>query len=415
MNVTIKPSTLSGVISAPPSKSYAHRVLISAFLSGETVTVKNVGNSKDVQATLGALASLGAKVEINENSVVISRNAAKDGVTVNCGESGSTLRFLLPVACGLGIKASFTGEGRLLQRPIKELIETLNENGAEITDLTVSGKLTAGEYRISANISSQYLTGLMLALPLLNGDSKIILVGPSVSTGYLDITLDVLKAFGIVINKTVYGYEVPGNQKYVSSNTVTIEGDYSGAAFMLSAGAMCGSVTVNGLKADSKQGDAEIVEVLKKFGADVTVTQNSITVKKAELNAINLDCENIPDLVQVISVVASIANGVTLLKNVDRLRLKESDRISAIINQLQRAGIKCVYIDGNLYVYGGKPIGAEFSGGADHRTVMSASILSICCKGESKVIGAEPVSKSYTTFFEDLRSLGGKCNVCLEG
>ena len=232
MQATINYSQLNGEIIAPPSKSYAHRILISAFLSGAKVTVKNVGNSNDVLATLNSLKSLGAEYTFDGINATIQRIETPKTTTIDCNESGSTLRFLLPVAAALGINATFTGKGRLLERPLTDLVETLNQNGAKVVGHTVNGKLTSGNYKISPSVSSQYITGLMLALPTLNGDSKIIFKGIPVSLGYLDITLDVLRDFGINIRKTDYGYFVKGNQQYKKHDTVVVEGDYSGSALL---------------------------------------------------------------------------------------------------------------------------------------------------------------------------------------
>ena len=410
MNVKITPSKIFGEITAPPSKSYAHRLLIAAYLSGERVRVKNAGNSDDVSATANALKSLGANICIDE-AITIERAEIPDKATVDCKESGSTLRFLLPVAAALGIHSAFTGQGRLLSRPISGLTGALNERGAKIDGLTVNGKLHHGEFIVPANVSSQYITGLLFALPLLSGDSSVIFDGAPVSTGYIDITLDVLNKFGIQVEKTACGYNVKGNQKYKAPRDVTVEGDYSGAAFMLALGAICGGVTVKGLNATSLQGDAEIINVLKNFGAKVTVQGDAVSVENGELNAINIDCENIPDLVQIISVVAAFGKGVTVLKNVSRLKLKESDRIAAITSQLNAAGIRCDYECDSLFIHGGLPHGGIFSGGGDHRTVMSASVLALGAKGESEVVGCEPVNKSYTEFFNDIIKLGGKVDV----
>ncbi|MBR1983238.1 MAG: 3-phosphoshikimate 1-carboxyvinyltransferase [Clostridia bacterium] len=411
MQATINGTNLIGKIDAPPSKSYAHRILISAYLSGEKVKVLNVGNSNDVLATLGALKSIGAEVFFDGVNATIMRKELPLTATVDCNESGSTLRFLFPVVSALGINATFIGKGKLLSRPIGELVKTLNSNGAKIDGYTVNGKLTSGDYKISASVSSQYVTGLMLALPMLDGDSKIIFEGVPVSLGYLDITLDVLKIFGVQIEKTDYGYYVKGNQKYKVTDTVIVEGDYSGSAFTLCSGAINGNVTVKGLNINSKQGDSEIINVLKKFGACVTVTGDEVTVKRKTLNAVDIDCENIPDLVQIMAVVGAFAKGTTILRNVERLKLKESDRINAIIDQLNKSQIKCEYKDKNLYVYGGEPKPSNFSGGKDHRTVMSATVLSLGTKGQSTVSEIEYANKSYVEFFNDVKKLGGDVNV----
>ena len=411
MNAHVQPSKICGEISAPPSKSYAHRILIAAYLTGKKVTVRNAGASKDVLATARALQSLGAEINTQGGTITVERKTIPLATTVNCDESGSTLRFLLPIAAALGVRASFTGQGRLLSRPIEDLVEALNVNGANIDGLTVKGRLRPGEYWIPANISSQYVTGLLFALPLLPGDSTIVLVGPSVSRGYVDITLDVLCRFGIRIEKTASGYYVYGNQKYKALREVSVEGDYSGAAFPLALAAICGKAQVKGLASSSLQGDAEIVHVLQMFGARVTMRNDHVSVEKSALNAITLDCENIPDLVQIISVVAAYAQGVTTLKNVNRLRMKESDRIEAVIEQLRAAGVQCQFDNGNLTIHGGKPHSATFQGGNDHRTVMSATVLALGAQGASTVVGCEPVNKSYTEFFNDIIKLGGQINV----
>ena len=411
MNARILPSTICGEIVAPPSKSYAHRMLIASYLSGERVSVRNVGNSTDVLATVGALRSLGAQIDADGEAITIERKAIPRTATIDCNESGSTLRFLLPIAAALGVTATFTGKGRLLSRPIEELIQALNANGADIEGLTVKGKLRAGEYRIAANISSQYITGLLFALPLLSNDSSIVFVGEPVSASYLDVTLDVLQQFGIEIRKTTCGYYIKGNQTYIAPQTLTVEGDYSGAAFILSLGAICGKVRVNGLNARSMQGDAAILDILKSFGATVAVNGDCVSVEKRELNAITLNCGNIPDLVQIISVVSSFAQGVTVLHNVNRLQMKESNRLQAIIGQLDAVGVKCEYVNDSLIIYGGEPKGAILSGGDDHRTAMSATVLALGAKGESEIVGVEAISKSYPEFVNDVLKLGGKINV----
>ena len=397
MDVVVKSGKLSGTIVAPPSKSVAHRALISAFLS-KNATVLGVGESGDVTATINALKSL-------EN--------AKKGTVINCKESGSSLRFLLPLACALGAPVTFTGEGRLLSRPIDELINVLNKHGADINGLTVNGKLTAGEYQIDATISSQFITGLMLALPILDGDSKIVFKGKPVSIGYQEITKAVLKDFGVVIQDTDYGYYILGNQKFNLSTPYVVEGDFSGSAFMLASGAINGKVRVENLNINTKQGDSKIVQALKSFGAKVSVEDNAVTVESDKLNGIEIDCEDIPDLAQILAVVGAFSKGKTILKNIQRLELKESNRINAIISQLNTAGIDCKYESGSLVITGASPKGNIFSGGNDHRTAMSATILALHASGESKVVGAEVVKKSYVNFFDDVKALGGDIDLLL--
>ena len=300
MNVRINPSQLSGKIKAPASKSFAHRIIISAFLSGKKCVIDGVGNSKDVLATLSALRDMGANSSLSDGVCEIERVNRKNSEKINCIESGSTLRFLIPVACALGLECEFTGQGRLLERPIKELTDVLNENGGKILGHKIAGKLKPGEYKINATISSQFISGLMFALPILDGDSKIILLGNAVSKGYLDITIEVLSKFNIEIEKTDYGYFIKGNQKYVLPSEIKVEGDFSGAAFLLSSGAIRNSITVSGLNEKSTQGDAKILDVLTKFGAKITCENDEITVTANGLKGIEYDCEDIPDLVQII-------------------------------------------------------------------------------------------------------------------
>lgn len=412
MNIEISPAALKGKITARSSKSYAHRLLIAAFLSGGETAVECDLN-KDVLATAGVLGALGADVKIGEREITLKRAALpKDAVTADCGESGSTLRFLMPLAAALGIKANFTGAKRLLERPLAPLVEVLNAHGADIKDFTVRGKLEPGKYEIDASLSSQYVTGLLFALTALKEKSEIVVRGERVSAGYIAVTLEILKEFGADITETDSGYKInSGAIKQIAR--AEAEGDWSNAAFLLAAGAIGGEVSLSGLNPLSVQGDREIISVLKNFGASVTGTDGVFAVKKAELRAVEVDMQNIPDLAQIIAVTAAFAKGRSVLKNVDRLRLKESDRIEAIINTLAAADIRAEYSEGNLFVYGGAPKGGKFCGGNDHRTVMSAAVLAANAAGGSVITGAEAAEKSYPKFFNDFNSLGGKSNVAL--
>lgn len=470
MNVKICPAEISGTINAPPSKTLAHRLMIAAALSGNKITVKNVGESKDVLATARCLKSFGADCKIeNGDFAVNSFSPVTDRiVTADCGESGSTLRFLLPVAAAFGIKADFTGSERLLSRPADKLIECLNKKGAKISGFSVRGKLNYGasengeivdctpenhlmsgkngtsvdgeiadcksrktekknditatntanisrwEYVIDASVSSQYVTGLMLALGFTDKPSRITVTGKRVSENYIEVTRGVLKSFGVKTVKQKDGYKIIPKSRKSAKNVSAqyqTEGDFSGAAFMLSLGAVCGEVTVKGLNLKSRQGDKKIVKVLKKMGATVRKADGGVTIKKNKLKAITLDCENIPDLVQVISAVAAFAKGVTVLKNVERLRVKESDRIEAILSMLEKAKVDAVFDGNSIKITGGTPQGFQMDGGNDHRTVMSAAVLGAGATGETLITGAQAVEKSYPAFFEDLIKLGENVNV----
>ena len=371
--------------------------------------IKNVGSSDDINATVSAVKSLGGIVERQGADVVIFGRNKVDSAVVDCNESGSTLRFLIPVAAALGINAKFTGRGRLLERPIEDLSQTLKSNGVTLKDHTVSGKLKSGEYSVNAVVSSQFVTGLLFALSYSEGKSRLRLCGNAVSRGYIDATLDVLKEFGADIKEDKNGFIINGGLK--QKEVCYVEGDWSGAAFPLSVGAICGEVTVKGLKYPTLQADGKIVEILKKFGASVNIGKDFVTVKSNKLSGIDVDCENCPDIAQVICSVAAFAEGKTNLYGVERLKIKESDRIAAIINTLKTCKVKAEYSDKVLTVYGGKPMGGEIDGGKDHRTVMSAVVLSSGAMGNSTVTDVEYCSKSYPNFIDDIKRIGGKVDV----
>lgn len=392
MTVKLQNSKIHGELSAIPSKSYAHRIAICNFLAG-SAPVGDCGDftSKDITATERCL------------------SAVKNGETiVDCGESGSTLRFLLPLFASLGGKYSFVGHGKLMERPNEELFGVMKEHGVttEKTDrINTSGKLTSGEYKIRGDISSQYISGLLMALPTLDGDSEITLTTPLVSASYVDITLEVLSLYGVKIKKKQNGYVILGNQTY--KGRVKPEGDWSNSAFFLVLGAINDGITMTGLNENSVQGDRAIVDIIRKAGALVEFDNNKITVKKQKLNGFSFDAENCPDLVPVASVLGACAKGVTVINNVERLKIKESDRIESTIKMLGSFGIRAESDGKSLWVYGGQPNGGIVDGYNDHRIVMSASVLASVAKGESVITGANAVEKSYPTFFNDYKSVGG--------
>ena len=410
MDIKITPSNLAGSVVAPPSKSYAHRYIIASYLSNSEGFIENVQPSKDILATLSVLKNIGLDYEFINNGVYIKRATIKNNPILDCNESGSTLRFMLPILSALDIPCEFTGSKRLLERPIDDLVDCLNENGANIDSFKVQGKLKSGTYNINGSVSSQFITGLLFALPILNGDSNIVIQGDIVSEDYINITLDVLEKFNITIKKTENGYFVKGNQKYIMPNKMLVEGDYSNSAFLLAMGVLGDGVSVLNLNKNSKQGDSKIIKILKEFGGNVKELKSGYFVSKGKLKGICLDCENTPDIVQIISVVSAYAEGKTILKNVSRLEIKESDRVQGIINNLKNSGIKAEYNNGDLTIYGGNVKGATFSGDNDHRTVMSSVVLASFASGCSKIKGVEAIQKSYPTFFEDYKLLGGKIN-----
>ena len=343
MDVKVSRSEICGVVQIPPSKSVAHRKMIGAALAGCTLDMSEGG--KDMLATSRCLKGLTpfikckSKCDNSPNDRNGEPNRKDGGIcdceivsVLNAGESGSTLRFLLPVACALGANVVFDGEGRLKDRPLSGLIDTLTAHGAVIEKietaqlpLKVSGRLKAGEFKIDGSVSSQYVTGLLFALPLLDGDSNIVVEGELVSKSYVDITLGVLAEFGISVKATETGYFVKGNQRYKVPSDLSVEGDWSSAGFMLALGTLAGEVRLKGLNKNSLQGDKTVVDLLRRAGADIVESDGDYIARKSELHAIDFDAKDCPDAVPIMETVLSFANGDSHISHVDRLRDKESD------------------------------------------------------------------------------------------
>jgi 3-phosphoshikimate 1-carboxyvinyltransferase len=380
MNVKITPSFLNGEIEAITSKSAAHRALICAFLCEKKTEIKIENTSKDIEVTIACLEAMKRKSAV-----------------INCAESGSTFRFLLPLAAVLCSNSQFVGEGRLPERPIADLLATLRENGMifsnEKLPFKVSGKLKSGEFLLPGNVSSQFVSGLLFALPLLKGESVIRLTSPLESRGYADMTVNMLRNFGIEIVEKGDCYFIKGSQKFISAEEINIEKDWSNAAFYLAANSLGADINVTGLDINSAQGDKEIVSILKRF--------------KLESN-IEIDVSEIPDLLPILAVVGAFAKGETLLYNAARLRMKESDRLSAVREMLQNFGVKVEEKADSLIIKGGVLRGGIIDSKNDHRIVMSAAIAACFCDGETIIKDAQAMEKSYPQFFEDFAKLGGK-------
>lgn len=413
-NVTIKPSRLKGSVQAPPSKSDVHRAIICAALAKGESVISPVAFSEDILATIDCIKALGAEVSVVENKVKInsSRIFENEEAEMPCRESGSTLRFFIPVAAAGGVNAVFNGKGRLPQRPLGVYTELLPNHGVEcITEgglpFEIKGRLTPGRFDVPGNISSQFITGLLFALPLLEGDSIIHLTSPLQSKGYIDMTVAVQKQFGVIIENKGSDYIVKGGQSYIPCNYTT-EGDWSQAAFFLVAGAISGDVTVTGIKKNSYQGDKEIVEILKRFGADIEQRETSVHCKSNGLFGIDIDASQIPDLVPILAVCGAFAEGVTTIYNAQRVRLKESDRLSAISNCMNRCGARIAETEDGLTIYGVNSLNGGFAEGYnDHRIVMSMAVAALRSSSDITVSDRESITKSYSEFFNDYRSLGG--------
>lgn len=396
--VEIENSILAGEVVVPPSKSAAHRALVCSFLAGGG-TVKPIINSNDMRATVGVINSL--------------KNNEK---VLNCIESGSTMRFMIPVAAALGRDVKFIGEGSLLSRTLGEYMELLPKHNVAVKSngylpLDISGRLTNGSYEVNGDVSSQYITGLLLALANVEGDSAVILKTPLQSKPYVDMTVKVMADFGVNVTETDFGYLIHGNQSFKQLD-YTVEGDWSQAAFFLVAGAIGGKVKVKGLDINSTQGDKEIINVLKKFGANVTFDDTSVVSEKSELFAADINAENIPDLVPIIAVLASYAKGRTVIYGAERLRYKESNRIESVVSNLKAMGVDAEETADGIIINGeNKPLGADLKGYNDHRIVMAFSVAGLFAEGKTTIDDAMSINKSYPDFFEDYNMLGGRANV----
>lgn len=410
---------LAGEVTPPPSKSQAHRLLIGAALSDATCTIHCNAINDDMKATMNSLNALGANIIYDNDKFIVNPIKLKKGGTLDCGESGSTLRFLLSVATVLGADATFIGSGKLPYRPNSALCDVLANHGitferknptAELP-VTCKGRLHGGNYILPGNISSQYLTGLLFALPLAQEDSEIEITDGLSSASYISMTLDVLHTAGIKIDAKKEKYNIPGKQHYSLPKELVIESDWSAAAFWIVAGIIGKNpITIHRTTPMSLQGDRHIVEHLRKMGAFIKISNEEITAIPSQLFATELDCKDTPDLVPILAVAASVATGKTTFTNVGRLRFKECDRLLAIERMLASFGISSETGDDTLTVFGGGKAIAKTPVDSfnDHRIAMSAAILSTIAEGETIINNAECVAKSYPRFYEDFIALGGK-------
>lgn len=398
-------------INAISSKSEAHRYLICAALCDKPVKMLCTDTNADIDATVSCLNSLGANITREGEFFIIEPiKTISSGAALDCNESGSTLRFLLPVAAALGADCSFIMRGRLAMRPLSPLYELLSDNGITlgaqgVSPLCIKGKLKSGNYSIAANISSQFISGMLFALSICEGESKLTLDGKLESAPYVEMTIDALKAFGADIDFDIHSqtYTVKGKDKLTSPSDLTVGGDWSNAAFFLAAGAIGeNEVTLRGLDTNSSQGDREILDLLKKMGARTEISADGIKVYPSKLCGIDIDASQIPDLVPILATVASVTEGKTTIYNASRLRLKESDRIESVCNMLSSLGANITPTDDGMVIIG-KPclIGGIVDSCNDHRIAMSAAIASLVCEGEVKISRFEAINKSYPSFAEN--------------
>lgn len=418
MNAIFKTDkNFGGEISAISSKSELHRLVIASMLSGGATEITCRSDSLDVDATLACARALGMSNSLTKDKIMLSlgREAPLDELCVfRCGESGSTLRFMLPIASALGRRSAFVMEPGLARRPHGELCNLLAAHGVDVRIesgcIYTEGRLLGGEYRLPGNISSQYVTGLLFALPLAERDSHIVIDGKLMSQPYVDMTLDVVRAFGICVEPEENGYFIRGNQRYRTPGKVSAGGDWSNAATLLCMGALCEKgVACHGISRDSSQGDKAIVNYLECFGASVRVGENSTFVRSSSgIFPAELDLTDTPDLALVVGVVAAAAKGDSVILGTDRLKYKESDRRLALCNTVNSLGASAEIGDNCIIIHGNGALSAgTLPSFGDHRVVMAAATASIFSNCDTVVEGAETISKSYKSFFDDYASLGG--------
>lgn len=406
-NILIKPRKLSGEVVVPPSKSMAHRAIICAALSKGKSIIDNIDLSDDIIATINAARSMGAKIEIDNRKVIVEgilSSPNNEDFIVDCNESGSTLRFFVPITMLLNQKKTFIGKGNLGKRPLNVFYEIFDKQGIkysykkDILDLQVEGKLKADTFYVRGDISSQFITGLLFALPLLNDDSKIVITSKLESKSYLDLTLSMLDKFGIEIeNKDYKEFIIKGNQEYKAMD-YTVEGDYSQAAFFLSANYIGNDIDIKGLDENSLQGDKEILKWLEVLKND----ENKV-----------IDATNCPDIIPILTVCAALIKGKTEIINAGRLRIKECDRLTAISTQLNKLGADIIEHEESLTINGVDSLnGGYVDSFKDHRISMSLAIASSRCKDDIIIKDYMCVKKSYPHFYEDFKKLGGEINEC---
>ena len=416
MDVRIRPHTLAGAVTPPPSKSMAHRLLLAAALADGVSTVKNVALSQDIEATLRCMAALGASWERTDKSTLrVTGIGGKEKSfpelpRFDCGESGSTLRFFIPLALDGRGAVRFEGRGRLMQRPLSVYEDMFKARGIlwrhEGDSLTVDGLLESGRYSMPGDVSSQFITGMLLALPRLEGDSVLEIKTPLESRAYVELTRRIQAHY-----EKGQSLLIPGGQRAVSPGRMHIGGDWSHAAFYLVASAIGrGEIRLTGLDPNSAQGDRALVGILRDMGADIRWEGDELVARASKLHGLHADCSQIPDVVPALAVAMAAAEGESRISGAARLRIKESDRLSAMCAALSAAGACIRETEDGLLIHGGKQLcAARIDGCNDHRIVMAMAVL--CAALGGTIRGAETVNKSYPDFFRTLRALGLRMDV----
>lgn len=416
--VQVYPGNLQGTVTIPPSKSDAHRAVICAALSRGVSKIAPIELSEDITATLRAVETLGVSVRLEENVLTVDGSALGTARSreLDCGESGSTLRFFIPIAAALGLPVRFTGRGRLPQRPLGTYLECLPPAGVNCQStgglpFSIHGKLRSGRFAVAGNVSSQFITGLLLALPLTGEDSEIVLTTPLQSAGYVEMTIRTMAAFGVTVEKTMAGYRIAGGQRYQPQN-YAVESDWSQAGFYLAAGALGSRLALHGLRRDSIQGDRTAEAVFSAFGAQLEWQGKALIVSPGVLRGIAVDASQIPDLVPPIAAAAALAEGESKITGAGRLRLKESDRLAAMASAINALGGSVQEGEDGLVIQGVSSLkGGRVSGCNDHRVVMAMAVAALRAGGPVVITDPHSIRKSYPSFFKEYNRLGGNAHV----
>ena len=421
MIASISPSKITGILNAPSSKSSMQRACAIALITGGTTIIENAGNSNDEQAALDIIRKLGASVDRMRNEIVITSSDhifsppdKKKHTIVSCGESGLSLRMFVPVAALFNHDITFTGEGSILTRPIDFFVGVLpklkvcvQSNNGKLP-VTIKGPLQPTDIVVDGSLSSQFLTGLLIAYAKACTAPVSIKVNNLTSKPYISLTLDILKHFGFLIENENYEKFTILPRKAISGHSIkyTVEGDWSNTAFLLVAGAIAGEVTVKGANMNSTQGDKKIMNALESSGAFVKVEKNGITVRKRQLSAFNFDATHCPDLFPPLVVLAAYCKGNSVIKGVHRLLHKESNRGLTLKKEFAKMNVAIELNDDTMTITGGKEInGAKVTSHNDHRIAMACAIAALGAKGTTQITGAEAVKKSYPQFFDNIKLL----------
>ncbi|MGE5629568.1 MAG: 3-phosphoshikimate 1-carboxyvinyltransferase [Caulobacteraceae bacterium] len=416
-DVTVYPGSLAGEILIPPSKSMSHRAVICAGLSNGISTINNIGISQDIEATCEAMRRLGITVEREASSLRIKGSAAPElkNSRINCHESGSTLRFIIPIAALTGKPVTFYGEGRLVERSLTPYFNIFEKQGIKYKTncgklpLHIDGRLVPGEFELEGNISSQFISGLMFALPILDGDSRITVTTELESKPYIDLTMKVLEDFSVHIENCDYRtFIIKGKQKYISTDYI-VPGDFSQAAFWLAAGALGSELVCKGLDMESLQGDKSVVDIIGKMGGKIVAELDTVRTFPSDTRGITIDASQCPDLVPILAVLGALSEGRTEIINAGRLRFKESDRLKAVSSELGKLGACIAETRDGLVIDGRKTLrGGRVESWNDHRIAMALAIAATRCEEPVAISNASCVKKSYPDFWVHYKALGGR-------